>query len=224
MDEATKDSLTARFRAYLDAAGGEPEAGQAEDSAPDLYTLLAEVAALKAEVKRESRQVKTALDEFRDLFDVLRGSYSRLDEEQQLRREQERLGGERALKDLLLELLDLRDRLQAGQAQAARFRPGWRTGRVAAGFIVSMSEGMAMNLRRLDETLVRRGVRPVRAMGRSFDPHTMHAAEVANDPAAAPGLVVGELRTGYLQGNQLLRPAEVAVNRPGNPNTTEAGQ
>jgi molecular chaperone GrpE len=56
-------------------------------------------------------------------------------------------------------------------------------------------------------------VRPLAAVGRSFDPHTMHAAEVANDREAAPGLVVGELRKGFLQGDRLLRPAEVVVNR-----------
>ncbi len=39
-----------------------------------------------------------------------------------------------------------------------------------------------MNLRRLDETLLRRGVRPLAALGQPFDPHTMHAAELASDP------------------------------------------
>ncbi len=216
MEEVVKDQLTARFRAYLDgtdAAAAGANAEPAGASAPDLFTLLAEVAALKNEVKLESRHVKSALDEFRGLFDELRQANARLAEEQDRRREQERLAGQQAHKDLLLELLELRDRLQAGYDQAARFRPGWLKGR-AAGFIPSMAEGMAMNLRRLDETLTRRGVRPLRAVGQAFDPQTMHAAELARDPARAAGVVVGELRKGFLHQDRLLRLAEVVVNQP----------
>ncbi len=216
MDETAKDRLTARFRAYLDStdeataeAGAEPAAA----SAPDLFTLLAEVAALKNEVKLESRHVKSALDEFRGLFDELRQANARLAEERDRRREQERLAGQQTQKELLLELLELRDRLQAGHDQAARFRPGWLQGR-ASGFIGSMAEGMAMNLRRLDETLTRRGVRPLRAAGQAFDAHTMHAAELARDPTREEGLVVQELRKGFWHHDRLLRPAEVVVNQP----------
>ncbi len=214
MDEAVKDRLTARFRAYLDSTvETEANAEPVGSPAPDLFTLLAEVAALKNEVKLESRHVKSALDEFRGLFDELRQANARLANEQDRRREQERLAGQQAQKDLLLELLELRDRLQAGHDQAARFRPGWLKGR-AAGFIPSMAEGMAMNLRRLDETLNRRGVRPLRAMGQSFDPQTMHAAERTSDPSRGEGVVVEELRKGFLHQDRLLRPAEVVVNQP----------
>jgi len=38
--------------------------------------------------------------------------------------------------------------------------------------------------------------------------------EVGKDPAQPEGRVVRELRKGFLLGDTLLRPAEVAVNRP----------
>ncbi len=216
MEEAIKDQLTARFRAYLDESDGADETAGGPDgaSAPDLFTLLAELAALKNEVKLESRQVKSALDDFRALFDTLREANTRLGDEQERRREQERRADQQSQKDLLLELLELRDRLQAGHDQAQRFSPGWFGGQ-AAGFVASMAEGMGMNLRRFDETLERRGVRALPALGRSFDPHTMHAAELARNPYRPEGVVVGELRKGFLYQDQLLRPAEVVVNRPG---------
>jgi molecular chaperone GrpE len=215
MDEAAKDQLAARFRTYLDSAGAAGDRGvEAEgESAPDLFTLLAELAALKNEVKLESRHVKSALDEFRGLFDSLREANARLADERERRREQEGEGAQQAQKDLLLDLLDLRDRFQAGHDHADRFRPGRLTGRSAERFVASMAEGMAMNLRRLDETLARRGVRPFPALGQTFDPHCMHAAELAHDPSRADGLVVGELRTGFLHQDKLLRAAEVVVNR-----------
>jgi molecular chaperone GrpE len=219
VDAAEKDALAARFRAYLDLppAPSVLPAVDADDepAAPDLFTLLAEVAALNNEVKLESRQVKGALDEFRGLFEALRTAHERLAEEQQRRREQDRAAQARGRKDLLLELLELRDRLQAGQASAAGYRPRGLLGRRhARAFAAAMAEGMAMNLRRLDETLARRGVQPLAALGRAFDPHRMHAAEITVDPARPAGEVVAEVRPGFLLDGEVLRPAEVVVNRP----------
>lgn len=236
MDSATKEALIERFRAYLEQpaaavqadsglssdAADEPVAADAPDrleeappDAPDLFSLLAEVASLKNEVKLESRQVKTALDEFRGLFEALQSAGSRLEQEQQRRREQERSARLREHKELLLELLELRDRLQAGHASVAGYRPKGLFGRRRAReFAAAMAEGLAMNLRRLDETLARRGVRPLPAIGKAFDPHRMHAAELAFDPEIPIGEVIAERRPGFLLEGELLRTAEVVVNRP----------
>ena len=215
MDEATKEALTTRFRAYLDAAD-EAVPGDADgaEPSPDLFTLLAELCALKNEVKIESRQVKTALDEFRALFDALRESQARLGDEQARRCEQTLAADRRGWRGMLLELLELRDRIQAGHDQAVRFEPG-RLMRRARGslMVTSLAEGMAMTLRRLDETLARRGVTRLSALGHRFDPRTMHAAERVHDPERPGGEVVAELRPGWRIGAELLRPAEVVVNR-----------
>ena len=64
----------------------------------------------------------------------------------------------------------LRDRLQAGKLQVDRYRPGWLARRGgAAEFVGGMAEGMAMNLRRLDDTLGRRRVRPLETLHRPLD-------------------------------------------------------
>ena len=225
MDPATREQLLARFAAYLDAvaepAAAEPgesdrSAGSAgtQTPAPDLFTLLAELAALKNEVKIESRQVKGALDQFRDAFDLVRQAQARLEETELQRLEAAQRNQQTAERDLLLELLELRDRLQAGRDQAHRYSPGWLARRGKADvFVAGMAEGMAMNLQRLDDILARRGVRPLRVLGLRFDPQTMHAAEAGKDPGQADGLVLAELRRGFVQGQRLLRPAEVVVNR-----------
>jgi molecular chaperone GrpE len=212
MDQSAKEALVARFSDYLEQAETLTPT-EAEKAVPDLFTLLAELSALKSEVKLESRQVKSALEEFRALFDALREGNARLAEERERRREQEQAVGQLTQKDLLLDLLDLRDRLQAGHEQAVRFRPGWLSRRSAASFVAAMADGMAMNLRRLDEVLARRDVRPLPALGEPFDPRTMHAADVAEDRTQPEGRVLRELRPGFLLGDRLLRPAEVVVNR-----------
>lgn len=212
MDEATREGLVARFRDYLATVQEAPPEPAPE--IPDLFSLLAELTALKNEVKIESRQVKTALDEFRGLFDTLQQSNARLDGELGRQRERETQERRDAECDLLLELLELRDRMQAGQDQLLRYRPGW-LGRLsgARDYVGGIAEGQAMLLRRLDETLARRGVRPLQALGRRFDPLTMHAAATARDPGRDDGLVLGETRSGYLHHGRLLRPAEVIVNK-----------
>jgi molecular chaperone GrpE len=266
MDLATREALTAQFRAYLDTIAEEEAAqeqapdqlardlgssaddwhegqengrrdsgvdglremrsdGRADSAAeggvvdaplpaPDLFTFFSELAALKNEVKLESRQVRTALEEFRGLFDNLRESQTRLADEQERRCEQTRAADRAGWRDMLLELLELRDRLQAGQEQAARFQPHWYgRNRREVRLIGSLAEGMAMNLRRLEESLTRRGVRPIATVGRMFDPHRMRATELTREPEYRNGEVMAELRPGWLLHDDLLRLAEVVVNR-----------
>lgn len=216
MDSATKEQLVGRFRAYLDTRDSQPaetaEHGQADS--PDLYTLLAEQAALKNEVKLESRQVKTALDQFRELFDTLRQTNTRLGEELERQQQDAQRQQREAERALLLELLELRDRLQAGRDQARRYRPGFLARRGGADtFVTGMADGSAMNLARLDDILIRRGVSSLSSVGHPFDPHTMHASDVVQEAGREEGEVVSELRTGYLHHDRLLRSAEVIVNK-----------
>jgi len=221
MDSATREQLVERFRDYLEssnleASDAQPaETGETQEAdSPDLYTLLAEQAALKNEVKLESRQIKAALDQFRELFDTLRQTNTRLGEELESQRQYAQNQQREAERALLLELLELRDRLRAGHEQARRYRPGLLARRGGAGaFVAGMADGSAMNLARLDDILARRGVSPLPSVGRTFDPHTMHATEVVQEAGREEGEVVNELRTGYLQHDRLLRPAEVIVNK-----------
>jgi molecular chaperone GrpE len=206
----SKEALVARFRACLDELDSDLDDAQV----PDLFTLLAELTALKSEVKLESRQVKNALDQFRGLFDTLQQTNDRLSAELARRQNLEREVADGAERELLLELTELRDRLQTGYLHVTRYRPGWLARRGGAkAFVAGMADGLAMNLRRLDESLARREVRPIEALGRRFDPRTMSAVEITADPARAAGEVVSEVRTGYLRGNELLRTAEVVVNK-----------
>jgi molecular chaperone GrpE len=208
--DADRQQLLARFTAYLEAAG-EPEL---EDDAPDLFSLLAELAALKNETRLQTRQVKEALDQFRGVFDTLQQSNDRLAGELDRNRERQAAKRQEADRGLLLELLDLRDRLDAGVRQAQRYRPGWLARRAGTGeLLAGMAEGVGMSLRRLDDILARRGVQPVVAQGRTFDPATMHAAETERRTDLPDAVVLQEVRPGFLHHGRLLRAAEVVVNK-----------
>ncbi len=81
MDDDAKRALLDRFSDWLDAAGD--GATPPDDPFPttDLYSLFVELAGLRTEVRTESRLVKDALDQFRSVFDTLRGNQATLERE-----------------------------------------------------------------------------------------------------------------------------------------------
>ena len=217
MDSEIKEQLLERFRAYLDE---QPEAAPDEsvENRTDLYSLFSELVALKNEVRLESRQVKTVLDEFRAVFATLQASHSQLGNELDRARnavpEQQRA----ALKPVLLELVELRDRFEAGLRVLHNYHPtlwvrvlGQR--RRERDLLQAVAQGQDISLRRLDQILNTQQVIPLAAEGQPLDPHTMCAAELDERPDLANGLVTEELRKGYLWQGELLRLAEVKVNR-----------
>ncbi len=290
IEEQSKQALVAQLQAYLDRLT--PPAEPSPEP-PDLFTLLAEMMALKTEVKRESRIFKTGLDEFRALFTELEQNRQRFQTQQEqqtaliakLQTEQTEartLAVAEAETELLREILELRDRMQAGLDQTRRYTPPadrkpppvssadpapkprrrlWPFARIerrptevtgqqidsmanskplpgcghghekmansmtasmatdraalahAQSFIAAMTEGMAMNLRRLDQMLARYGVQPLAVQGQPFNANTMLAADTAHVAELPEGHVVEILRDGFLRHERLLRIAEVIVNK-----------
>jgi len=216
MDQTEKAALLEAFAAYLndlEAAGPEP----AEET--DLFSLFTELAALRTEVKTESRQVNAALEQFKEAFGLLGQAQGQLGRELEQSRQDLVAARRAALKPLLLELLDLHDRLAAGQVALERYRPvkGWfrvKSRKQELQFIHSIREGQAMTLRRLEETLSRHHVRPLETLGLPADPHTMTVVELDNQPDLENGVVTAELRKGFIWNNEILRLAEVKANKP----------
>src|SRR6201987_6157991 len=93
----------------------------------DLFSVLVEVAALRSEVRTESRLVKEALEQFRGVFDTLQASQATLQRELDRARTEKRDQAQSALRPLPLDVIDLRDRLVAAPTlSAAAARPRWR--------------------------------------------------------------------------------------------------
>ena len=72
-------------------------------------------------------------------------------------------------------------------------------------------KGVELILKQLVETLRKRGVTPIEALGADFDPH-FHMA-VAHEPAEGhrDNEVIEEFSRGYMLGERLLRPSMVKV-------------
>jgi molecular chaperone GrpE len=105
-----------------------------------------------------------------------------------------------AAADLIKDLLPLVDDLErALKADAGSEGDG------------AIRRGVELIHKQLVETLRKRGVSPIEALGQDFDPHFHNA--VAYEPAEGrrEGEVIEEFARGYMLGDRLLRPAMVKV-------------
>jgi molecular chaperone GrpE len=214
-DAEAKERLVEQFRACLDSAPDTPADAALEP--PDLRTLLAEMAALKNEVRLQARQFKGALQQLQTRGDMLAEQNQGLVRDLERARTQAAEARAQAERGLLLGLLELRDRLQAGVDAQAAWRPPALLRLLDSGqrHARSLHEGSALTLQRLDELLAGHRVQAIAAVGQALDPQCMHAVAVEWAPQQAEGVVLRELRPGYRQGSELLRVAEVIVNKKG---------
>jgi molecular chaperone GrpE len=219
VDEHIKQALLSRFSAYLDSAADQPEPPDDPGEATDLYSLFVEMAALRSEVRTESRLVKEALDQFRGVFDLLRTSQATLQQELDRVRAETRAQAHAALRPLLLDVIDLRDRLVAALKFVATGRPNWSDRLLRRNALggAAWQEGLRMTVRRLDQVLLDRGVLATHLVGQPFDPRRARVVATAPDASVAEGTVIEEVRTGFLWEDQVLRTAEVIVSKAGAP-------
>ena len=108
---------------------------------------------------------------------------------------------ERSRRDILAELLEVVDNLD-------RALDATRQG----GSLDALVQGVEMVRRQFLQKLEGFGVKRIESDQQPFDP-TLHEA-ISSVPAQSPdqdGLVVGTVRTGYRIGDEVLRPAAVAV-------------
>jgi molecular chaperone GrpE len=214
MDRMDKSQLLEQFSTYLDSADLDVTS---EPEPCDLHTLFAELAALRTEVKTQARQTKSALDDFRLGYESLRQANDRLnhdlgDARQQLARQQR--ATERVF---LLELLDMHDRQLAAVTLLQGFQPGEmllrRSRKKDKALILSLQQGQDIALRRLEQTLRQHQVTPMEVLDCPVDPHSMTVIEVEHRSDCDDGMVTAELRRGFYWREEILRPAEVKVNK-----------
>lgn len=191
-------------------AGLDADQPSAAERTPDLYSLLAQLAALTRETQLQGRatnrlhtELSAALERLADNVTSPDALLKRLAE---ARRE--------ARIELVAELLEARDRFARGLEEARRRLSGlsglW--GRFGQRPVLeSLVEGNGLALERLDDALRRLDVHEIAAQGKPFDPRAMRALEVVTAAGVAPGTVLEVFRAGYTADGRVLRFAEVKV-------------
>jgi molecular chaperone GrpE len=136
-------------------------------------------------------------DEFKDL--LLRKT-AEFDNYRRRTERERQSQAESAAADLLGELLPLVDDLE----RALAAEPGSEGSE-------AYRRGVELIHKQLVETLRKRGVRPIEALGADFDPHQQQAVAHDAAPGHREGEVIEEYRRGYTLGDRLLRPSMVKV-------------
>lgn len=221
MDAEEKERLIDEFRACLDdwqEGDNEQSDGEASEAPVNLALLFSELSVLRTEVRVEARQFKTALDEMRALTEMLGEQNRRLTRDLDRVREAEGKAQRQAERGLLLDMLDVRDRIAAAVDlfRAYRAKPSSLLSRLVAKetrLAQGLGAGIELTLARLDDLLSERRVRAIEAMGCRLDPRSMRAIGVESRADCAQGEVLNEVRRGYLRDDELLRLAEVIVNK-----------
>ena len=213
-----KQSVLEDFGRWLDqVVEADPDsgndAGDRESPECDLRDLFAELAALRQEIRLQNREQSRAGRELAKAVDGY-DTATRL-----IRRREDDLAAfetrivREAESRCLRSVLEVRDALVRGREAALELsdRPGLfrRPPRGIAGVV----EGYELALRRFDRMLSRFGVRRLQTTGHPFDSRTMHAMEIRRVEQAEDGVVVEELLGGFTRDGEVLRLADVAVNR-----------
>lgn len=122
------------------------------------------------------------------------------------RKRQERIMQDRerrAKRDVLLGVLDTLDNVDRAMAhQETMDREG-------------LQQTIRMLQWQLNELLKNEGLSPVPTVGEAFDPYVHEAVEQVASNDYDEGTVVEEVRKGYKQGDETLRPARVKVSSGG---------
>ena len=124
-------------------------------------------------------------------------------ERENFRKRQDRIMQDRerrAKRDVLLGVLDALDNVD----------------RAMAHYETMDREGLQQVVRmlqwQLNELLKNEGLSPVPTVGEPFDPYVHEAIEQVTSDTYGEGTVVEEVRKGYKQGDETLRPARVKVS------------
>ena len=134
-----------------------------------------------------------------DYYDRLLRKTAEFDNYRKRVERERREHADRAVVDLLLEVLLVVDDFE--RARAAATDEG----------SASYRKGIELIYAKLRDLLRKQGVTPIQAVGADFDPNLHQAVVQEASGDHRDGEVIGELRKGYMMGDRLLRPAMVKV-------------
>ena len=214
MSDTQKSLLLEEFQAYLEQTD---LAQSLSAEQPDLSTLLGEMAGLRSEVKAESRHFKTTLDTLSETLATLQTDNKALTDELVTHNERLEQMRSETLRAVLLDIVDIYDRLTVGFGVLQNYHPVSslfnHSKKQDVRFIKSFKEGQSMTLKRFEQLLQRYNVHAINCVGKQLDPRTMTAVEITHNPKLDNGIVIEELLKGFLFEENVLRLAEVKVNK-----------
>jgi molecular chaperone GrpE (heat shock protein) len=251
-EEKPIEGIAAELLAELYDGRDSDTTGPAEGTY-DLHSTWSALTALTQEIKLQGRAFKqltdkmepfAGIDESIDrLFaanrDVLADARRIAEEGRtdlgQRESELKRKAHERARRELIGVIVDIRDRLILGQRSAHEgqrklneYRNLFRLDKFTISkfffgktadknhmleIVNSLKKGYRMGLDRIDDALQQLGVKEIICESQPFDPRKMNAVDVEETADVSDGIVLEVYRTGYMIDTEVLQTARVKVAR-----------
>ena len=82
------------------------------------------------------------------------------------------------------------------------------------GDIHSLTGGLEMTLKKFLDILAKEGLSRIDTNGKKFDPNLHEATEVVPTKEKEEGLIISEIRAGYMLKDRVLRPSMVKIASP----------
>lgn len=215
-DGSWKREILSDFARWLDELpdGAEGRPAPAPQRG-DMARLFGEFAALRQEVKRQSRAQQKALlnlDAASSAFATVEGALGAQRDavEKALARHDGLLDAQAVIEAFL----EIGDALARSRDEAARLQEPREQGAGpdAAGLVA----GLDLIIGKFERILREFGIERIDGVGAAFDPRTMTALGTRDVAGAQDGTVVEVVRGGYVRDGKVIRAAAVFVNRAGN--------
>ncbi len=217
---SAREDLIRRFTDYIDytetvAGIMDDEGAESDTNTVDLFSLFSELASLKTEVRTESRHFKSALDQLKTSFETMDTGYHTLKTELNRKKAETESMKNDLLRPIILDVLGVRDRIEAGLKVLSAYRPGMfdRLGKGSLARLEAHREGQEITLRQMDELLNSWKVDAIDTLGETLDPYMMKVIEIDHNSKIEDGIVTEEFRKGFLWNGETLRYAEVKINK-----------
>jgi len=246
-EEKPIDGIATELLAELEDTGDSGAVGPT-DNRSDLYSTWSAMTALTQEIKLQGRAFKNidnkmgpmvglgeSIDKLLEAHkDALSDARGIAEEAREMRTEHENelklVAYDRARRELIGAIIDVRDKLMIGMRSASESRRKLDEYRSSSWLyktfkktdksmnhmfeiVNSLSKGYRLGLDRLDESLRQLDVREIVCEGKPFDPRVMNAVDVAERVNVPDGIVLEVYRNGYTIDSEVLQPAQVKVAR-----------
>ncbi|MEN3184578.1 MAG: nucleotide exchange factor GrpE [Atribacterota bacterium] len=175
---------------------------QPEASAAPQVSLQEEVERLKTALEEEKRRVsekEQLISEYLNDLKRVKADFDNFRKREMLYRQQ---FVKTANRDLILKILPIIDDLEKALLEGQK-------NEVNTTFL----QGVELIYRKFLNVLEKEGVRPIETKGQKFDPKYHEAIATVSLPGQEDFAIVEEVRKGYLYHDEVLRPAQVKVNR-----------
>jgi molecular chaperone GrpE len=157
----------------------------------------------ESEVVVLQKELQLLEGQLQDMRDRYVRAVADLDNMRKRTRREVKEAQQRAASSVLLDVLGIVDNFE---------RALGATNEAKHGNAKALHDGIVLIYRQLVDTLGRRGVKPIAAVGKRFDPAVHEAvAQVPAGPEQEEGMVALEIQKGYMHGDQVLRPTKVGV-------------